>query len=308
MKIIVYVIVFFLFTWNGTVLAAADSLVATDGEGKLPTVAKSYNRIISLYSAHTENLVSLKASDQIIGISRSDDYPETILTKPRFSYRDGLEKFIAASPDLVLVRPMIERACPQLLGRLRQAGIKVISLQPTSVEGIFDYWRALGGLTGREEGAENMIESFKAELKQITKKVRNIPQEQRPRVYFEAIHKRMKTFAPQSIATFVLEEAGGINIANDAFQVRKTNIAAYGKERILGKAMEIDFFIAQKGRMNPINHETITNEPGFQAIRAVRKGNVFLINENLVSRPTLRILEGVRQLSTILYPDGDVDG
>lgn len=267
------------------------------------TAQTYYDRIISLYSAHTENLVSLGAGDQLIGISTSDDYPPQILDKPRFSYRQDPEKFIAVKPDLVLVRPMIERSYPQLLKKLRQAGIEVVSLQPTSVEEIFEYWRKLGVLTGRSNGAEEMISLFKQELRSISDVISTINKEKRPKVYFESIHKKMKTFAPQSIAVFVLEQAGGVNVAVGAHQVRKTNIAAYGKERILAKSDKIDVFLAQKGRMNPVSLEKISKEPGFQAIKAVREGKIFLIKEQLVSRPTLRIIEGIRQIASILYPD-----
>ena len=263
--------------------------------------AKPYTRIISLYSAHTENLVSLGAGSQIIGISSSDDYPAEILTKPRYSYREDAEKFIAARPDLVLVRPMIERSYPQLLDKLQQAGIKVVSLQPTSLDEIFVYWQALGQLTGRSTEAGKMITTFGKNLAEMAATVQAIPIANRPKVYFESIHEKMKTFTPGGIAIFVLEQAGGINVARDARQVRKTNIAAYGKERILAKANEIDIFLAQQGRMNPVTVEQIINEPGFQAIKAVREGKVYLIDEAMVSRPSLRILEGIQQLHRLLY-------
>lgn len=279
------------------------------GEARAGDNTPVYTRIISLYSAHTENLVSLGAQDQLIGISTSDDYPADILDKPCFSYREDPEKFIAARPDLVLVRPMIERSYPQLLGKLRQAGIRVVSLQPTSVAGIYDYWRELARLTGREENGEAMIVSFAQGLRYMAEQVRLIPEDKRPQVYFAAIHKKMKTFAPQSIAIFVLEQAGGINIARDASQMRKTNIAAYGKEKILAKAEDIDVFIAQQGRMNPVTREIIDAEPGFMAIKGVREGKVFLVEESLVSRPTLRILQGVQQIHAVLYGEkSDVRG
>ena len=260
-----------------------------------------FTRIISLYSAHTENLVSLGAASQLIGISTSDDYPAEILTKPRFSYREDPEKFIAARPDLVLIRPMIKRSYPQLIDKLCQAGITVISLQPTSISEIFDYWQELGRITGHEKNAASMISRFKRDLNHIGKKVMAVPENQRPQVYFEAIHKKMKTFAPESIAIFALEQAGGINIAADASQMRKTNIAAYGKEKILVRAEEIDVFIAQQGRMNPVTRQIIEEESGFMAIKAIRQGKIFIINEAIVSRPTLRIINGVQRLYEILY-------
>ena len=99
---------------------------------------------------------------------------------------------------------------------------------------------------------------------------------------------------------FVLETAGGINIAKDAIQVRKTNIAAYGKEKILSKAAIIDVYLAQKGRMNPVTVEEIKNEPGFQVIKAIKNNRVFLIDEMIVSRPTLRLLKGINTIAGIL--------
>lgn len=261
-----------------------------------------FSRIISLYSAHTENLVSLGAAEQLVGISQSDTYPQSILHKPRFSYREDPERFIAARPDLILVRPMIERAYPQLIEKLQSAGITVVSLQPNSVEEIHAYWRELGRLTGHEEQAEEMIETFTSQLQETATSLAGIPHAERPHVYFESMHAKMKTFATRSIAIFVLEQAGGVNIATDAKQVRTTNIAAYSKERILAHAQEIDVYLAQQGRMNPVTREMIIKEPGFKAIKAVQEGRVYLIEEQLVSRPTLRIGQGVKKLNSLLYP------
>ena len=282
--------------------SAGQLLTITDNSGRTTSFNKPFTRIISLYSAHTENLCSLGAADQIIGISTSDDYPSSILDKKRFSYREDPEKFIGSHPDLVLVRPMIERSYPQFIKKLENAGIKVISLQPGSVAELFDYWKTLGILTNRAEQAEEMIVSFQAGLKKIQDTLITIPADSRPKVYFESIHKKMKTFSPTSIAMYVLDQAGGINIATDAIQVRKTNIADYGKERILKHALEIDIFLAQNGRMNPVTRQSILDEPGFNAIKAVREDRVYLIEESLVSRPTYRILEGVEILNGIFFP------
>lgn len=283
--------------------AAASSASFQDSEGKTVTVTHPFVRIISLYPAHTENLAGLGLDAEIVGIEGGDGDLPQLRNKQHFSYRDDPEKFIAARPDLVLVRPMIERSAPQLVATLRQAGITVVSLQPNTVQEIFDYWRALGLLTGRTRQAEEMVATFQSELAAIRKIVGKIPEKARTKVYFESIHAKMKTFARESIAMYVLDQAGGVNVAADASQVRETNIAAYGKEHILAKGAEIDVFLAQKGRMNPVTVETITQEPGFQAIKAVRNNRVFLVDERLVSRPTMRIIEGIKTIGALLYPE-----
>ncbi len=298
--LLLFSFLFVLLTLSGT--APAQQADFTDKAGRKIHISKPFTRIISLYSAHTENLCFLGAADKLIGISKTDNYPAEILGRKKFSYREDPEKFIAMGPDLVLVRPMIERSHPQFVKKLEQAGITVISLQPSSVSEIFDYWKNLGRLVGKDKEAIEMVSSFKRGLKKIQTGLNSIPESARPRVYFESIHKKMKTFSPTSTAMYVLKQAGGVNIATDAIQVRKTNIAAYGKERILRHAAEIDIFLAQHGRMNPVTLEMIFQEPGFQAIKAVQEKKVFLVEEALVSRPTFRILEGVKQLNTLFFP------
>ena len=113
----------------------------------------------------------------------------------------------------------------------------------------------------------------------------------------------MKTFVPGSMPIFALEVAGGENVGADAQRVRNTNIAYYGKERILSRAGEIDVFMAQYGTMNQPTIERIANEPGFAAIKAVQNGRICIVDEPLVARPTRRLLAGIDQIGRCLYPE-----
>nr|WP_320189887.1 ABC transporter substrate-binding protein [uncultured Desulfobacter sp.] len=270
--------------------------VVTDAGGRSIQVDRPFTRIISLYGAHTRNLETLGLDDEIIGICPMDDWTG----KPTFSYHDGLEKFLAVRPDLVLIRPMIDRAYTALVKGMERSGIVVVSLQPGSVEKMFDYWLTLGALTGKKDQARQMVSTFKKEISKITAVTRTRPNKKQ--VYFEAIHSRMKTFTPGSVAIFALETAGGINIAQDAPSIRGTNIAFYGKERILSHAHEMDVFLAQKGAMNQPGIEMIKNEPGFDVIRAVKDDQIFIVDEKIVSRPTMDLLKGIHTIAEILYP------
>jgi len=273
-----------------------------DRSGNRITIQKPFTRIISLYGAHTENLFALGLDRQIIGVSKNEAYPPQAMIKPVFSYHDDAEKFIAAHPDLVLIRPMIARGYRNLALKLQRAGITVVSLQPRTIQEVYAYWKKLGLLTGREKEAETMIRKFKTKVRHIRSLVRAIPPSKRKRVYFEAIHSKMKTFSPSSIAMFALETAGGINVAGDAHARHGTNIAAYGKEHILSHAEEIDVYLAQRGAMNHANIRRIREEPGFTAIKAVHEDHVSIIDEKIVSRPTLRLLDGIYEIGRFLYP------
>jgi len=275
----------------------------TDQDGIVHHFDTPFRKIISLYPAHTENLIEMGASDILIGVSDSDSPHQAITGVKRFSYHDSAEKFIAADPDCILIRPMIKHSSPDLVKKLQKYGIAVISLQPTSSSELFSYWHTLGLLSGHSTEARELTDRFRLQLKELSQKVAAIPHQDRPRVYFESIHGRMKTFSPQSIAIFCLTSAGGVNVASDALPRRQTNIAAYSKERILSHAASIDIFLAQYGRMNRITIDEIMAEPGFGAIKAIREKQVYLVAENLVSRPTTRLIEGMLYLNSLLYQD-----
>lgn len=284
---------------QGGALTRAD--VVTDAAGRSISVAQPFQRVISLYGAHTENLFKMGAEDILIGVGRNDVYPPQASSRPGFSYHDGPERFLAAAPDLVLIRPMIDRGYAPLIQRLEQSGITVVSLQPGTIEEMIAYWRILGLLSGRAARAETMITAFQQAVKDF--QILSASVRPRKRVYFEAIHKRMKTFTPGSMPIFALETAGGINVAADADRVRRTNIAFYGKERILSRAGEIDVYLAQHGAMNQPTTALIRNEPGFDVIKAVKENQVFFIDETIVARPTWRLLYGINTIGTILYPE-----
>lgn len=271
-----------------------------DDEQQTTQFTKPFSRIISLYPAHTENLAYLGCEEQLIGIGKSDNFPEHITSKQRFSYRDNSEKFLAASPDLILIRPMISRSQPELMKKLKSSGITIISLQPTSIDAMFTYWQQLGTLCGKQETAEQMVHLFQDSIQKMTS---TLPEDdsQWPGVYFESIHSKMKTFAPDSISAFTLYASGGRNVAIDAKGRNQSNIAPYGKERILALASSIDVFLSQVGRMNRITLDEIYAEPGFKLIKAVQNNAVFLVEEELVSRPTMRLLDGVKKIQSLLY-------
>ncbi len=284
----------------GRALASYDFV---DDSGQAVAVSAPFKRIVSLYPAHTENLFMLGLDKEIVGVSTGDDYPPEAAGKVRFTYRDDPERLIAVKPDLVLIRPMIFRGHRAFVSSLQAAGITVVSLQPNTVEEMFEYWKRLGALTGRSMEADESIDRFTRGLQQIRDRVAHVPESQRPRVYFESVHSKMKTFSPESMAVFALENAGGIDVARDAKPVRGTNIAEYGKERILARAGEIDVYLAQNGTMNRVTVDDVVNEPGFGAIKAVQQRKVFLVDETMVSRPTMRLLEGIGAVQRLLYPD-----
>lgn len=297
MKLLFYTLSFVLL-----LCSPARSEQISDDAGNTFFFQRPFTRIISLYAAHTENLFNLDLDDEIIGVTKNEDYPSTALQKPKFSTRDGVEKFLAAKPDLVLVRPMQYNGYPALWNALKKNGIQVLALQPNTIPEMFGYWRKLGRITGREMEAERMVGDFKEGLEIASQRLELIPMKNRPWVFFESIHRKFATFSPGSMPIFVLEMAGGRNIASDAKPRNGTNIANYGLERMLGKSANIDVYLAQYGAMNQVEVRRIMTGPAASRIKAVRDRNVFLVDEHLVSRPTMRLLRGIDAVHRLVHP------
>lgn len=274
-----------------------------DDTGKTVVLGTTAKRIISLYSAHTENLFALGLDDEIIGVGKSEAYPPRAMEKDVFDYESDPEKVIAANPDLVLIRPFINSKAPKFVEAIEKAGIPVVSLYPESFEQFDGYMRTLSKLTGKEKTCDDLMKQFHLDIDNITKKTANI--EKKIGVYFESTEVEYRTVTSTSMAALAIEYAGGINIAKDALAVKEgSSIGAYGAERILEKAEQIDVFVSQNGAMNSGgNPHSISIRPGFNAIKAVRENRVYNINEKLVSSPTFRFSKGVTELARMFYPE-----
>jgi len=275
----------------------------TDDSGRTIQFDRPFKRIISLYAAHSENLFNLGLENEIIGVTQNEDFPMHARAKAQFNARDGIERFLAAKPDLIIIRPMLDRGYAQLWAALERNGITVVSLQPNTIDEMYDYWRTLARLTGREMKAESMIADFKEGLIRVEQRLEAFPKDQRPGVFFESIHSKLSTFSPGSMPLFVLEMAGGNNVATNAKPRHGTNIASYGLERLLYKSEKIDVYLAQYGVMNEVDINAIKNGPAASRIKAVLNGNVFLVDERLVSRPTMRLLIGIETIHRLLHSE-----
>lgn len=288
---------------KGEKVHTAGKIHFTDDFGQEIFLDKPAKRIISLYSAHTENLFALGLDEEIIGIGKSDAFPPQIRTREIFDYRSDPEKVIAADPDLVLIRPFINRGNPDFVEALKKANITVVSLYPEKFTDFSAYIKKLALLTGKEQEAEVLLSKFNNDLEVIKNKMAKI--EPKVKVYFESTENEYRTITQDSMAARAISLAGGINIASDAEAVREgTSIASYGAEKILEKAAEIDVFVSQRGAMNSGGNEhSISIRPGFHAIKAVSEGRIYTIDEKFVSSPTFRFAKGVHELARMFYPE-----
>lgn len=282
-----------------------DDTTFIDSMGNKFIVDGSYKRIISLYSAHTENLCELGALDTLIGASPTSIYPPEASTLERYDYRGDPEPIIAANPDLVIIRPFIDRNYSQYVKAIKKAGIPVVSLYPENTEEFNTYIRILGMLVGQEEIAQEKLDQLDKRLTEISDLSSQIPDSQKKTVFFESTKTAYRTVTPDSNPAKAITIAGGINIAADVKPMTKgSTIAEFGIEKLLLNGESIDLYVSQRGAMNAGGSLiSIPQREGFEGIKAVREMAILEINEKLISSPTLRYHKGVLEIARALYPE-----
>lgn len=273
----------------------------TDDLGTKIVLKKPAKRIISLYSSHTENLFELGLDKEIIGVGTSDTYPEEAAKKKVYDYRGDPETIIKAKPDVVLMRTSMSKMYAGFVKTLQDSGIQVVSLYPEKFSDFDKYIDKLAMITGKEKEAKIKLDEFHKELNEIKAKSDKITVKKK--VFLETTANGYKTCGKNSFAWTSIEIAGGRNIAEDVTGDKSSaSYAAFGEEKLLSKANEIEVYIAQKGPMNTaVSEDIIKKRPGFNTIKAVKNNKIVIIDEKLLSGTTFRFVTGVSELQKALY-------
>lgn len=296
MNKIIKIVSIFIFI---TQLCFTSNIDLISETGKIVNLDKPHTRIISLYGAHTDVLVDIGAKGNLVGVDKSS----VDLGVEVFSYKDSVEKFIAAKPDLILIRPMIRDRFSGLIRSLKNANLTVVTIKPTKFEELDNYWMTLGKLSGYEKEAIQYTKNFHMDLAKLKEKADSIPIIERKTVFFEARHKTSQTTSLEGIPSYILGVLEIENIAHDATPAKKgSSVANFPKELLLSRGEKIDIYLAQYGAMNRSTVDIIKKAPGYKAIRAIREGKIYIIDEYDVSRPTKGLLDGIREIGHIVYP------
>ena len=122
-------------------------LIVLCGALLLAAPSFAYERIVSLYAGHTDNIIALGGQNKLVGLSKNDE-PARLPELPRFAPKTGAEAILAMRPDLVLMRTLVEKQNPALKSVLERAGVTVMTIDPPKWDGFTAYLRTLAPLIG----------------------------------------------------------------------------------------------------------------------------------------------------------------
>jgi len=272
-------------------------ITLTDGLGREVKLASPAQHVVSLAPSNTEILFAIGAGSQVVGRDEFSDYPEEAKSLPSVGGSMGeysAESIVALKPDLVLAA---EINTPELVKQLEDLGLTVYYLKnPTTLEEMYTNLEIVGQLTRHD--VTDLVDSLKARVKAVDEKI--APLSYQPIVFYEidaSDASKPYTYGPGTFGDLLIQRAGGENLATlagitDPYpQVSLEQIVATNPNMIiLGDA--------QWG----VTVDSVIARAGWESIDAVKNNQIFTFDDNLVSRPGPRLVDGLEQLAQLLHP------
>lgn len=270
-------------------------LALSDASGVEHRLEERPQRLVSVAPSITENVFALQAGDRLVGVSDWDNYPAEVAQIERIGgLEPNLEKILSLEPDLVLAQVSVNDNSIQAL---RDAGLNVLVLPSVKTfEDAYEVLRMLGQALGAQEQAEAVIREMEAKKAEITAKVADVSEAEKVRVWAE-VSPDLHTAGSGTFIDDLIRLAGGINIA--------AGVEGWGQmseEQVI--AAQPDVIITTYGyyTAEPIE-QLISSRKGWQDVPAVRGGRIYDLDNDILSRPGPRLVEGLSKLAQCLYPE-----
>ena len=253
------------------------------------TLPSSAQRVVSLAPSITETLFAIGAGDQVVGVTDYCNYPEEAKQKPRVGgvVNPNLETILSMNPDLIILS--MEGNVREDFNKLVSFGVPVFVTNPRSLEGIYKSITDIGALCGRASQAGQLVDDMQLRENAIT--ARRVSY--KPRALFLVSLQPLIVVGSGSFLAELLELAGAFNCAGSSYSSYPT----YSRESVLAENPEI--LLVTSDIVTDLSG-LVALYPEWKQIDAVRTGNVFRIDADMVSRPGPRAIEALETLFHII--------
>lgn len=288
-------------------------------------------RIVSLLPSATEIVCALGLEDALVAVTHECDYPASVAGKPRLTaskishesmssleidhavrsqldghgsiYELDEERLLALKPDLIITQELcdvcaVSYRTVQQAARLFETDVRVVSLEPNTVEDIFANIRTVGLLTGRDEEADELVAELRARMERVEGALANT--NSRPRTLM--LEWLEPAFAPGHWVPEQVRIAGGDHAFGRAGQPSVTTTA----EEISAYAPEVIVMIPCGYYKEDILRQLPSARlpKGWGDLPAVKTGDVWAVDAtSYFSRPGPRVVDGAEILARILHAE-----
>jgi iron complex transport system substrate-binding protein len=264
----------------------------TDEAGRKVKLPNEINRVVSLAPNLTEIVFAVGAGDRLVGDTTYCDYPEAAknISKVGDTLHPSIERIIALRPQLVLVS-----TASQLEAFTKQLAEQQISVYVTNsgdLDGVFRSIETVGVLLGAQPKANELI----AELKRRAEAVEAVTKSIKPvKVFYQVSGEPLYTIGREAYLTDLVRRAGGVSVT----AALPGAFPRYSDEAALAARPEA-IILPTGGSMGSANSSVaapLKNSP------AALSNKVFKINDDHLSRPGPRLVDGLEEMARALHSE-----
>ncbi|BDH46033.1 ABC transporter substrate-binding protein [Salmonella enterica subsp. enterica serovar Choleraesuis] len=271
----------------------------TDQIGRQVTIPDRVDRVVVLQHQTLNILVQLNATDKMVGILSNwkqqlgESYARLV---PELNNKPlvgdlthvSLEKLVALRPQVVFVT---NYAPQEMIDSITRLGIPVVAISlrhgredeaarlnpqlnqdeedKAYTQGMTEGISLIGNIVNRSQEARQLNDAALAGRAEVTKKLGNLPPEQRVRAYMA--NPDLTTYGSGKYTGLMMGRAGAVNVAAASVQGFKQ----VSMEQVITWDPQV-IFVQDR---YPQVVQTILHDPQWQTIDAVRHGRVYLMPE-----------------------------
>ncbi len=276
---------------------AAGPVTVTDGLGNEITLDRPAEKVIVFTPSALEIINALGSMNKVIGVdSWSIDSGEP-LAKGFEGFGDfqslNMEKITAASPDLIIGLVGWAEADLQKLSDL---GIKMYIVEANTMDEVYTEIRNMGAVLGRNSEAKALEESLKNQVYDITSKIADIEETEKPKVFYEVWNDPLMSAGGNTFINDLINMAGGINI------VEKDGLEGWPEYSIEKLVQNNPDVIIAPVSLAP-DASVILSDAKLSKTSAIINKRVYIVPDNPVTRPSQNIIKGLTMLAKAFHPD-----
>jgi iron complex transport system substrate-binding protein len=266
----------------------------TDEIGRIVRITNSPKRIVSMAPNLTEILFALGLREEIVGVTDFCDYPEAALTKQRIGgfVNPSIEKIVSLKPDLILGIRDGNRM--DTVRRLSDLGLSVYVVDPAGFDGVVKTIENIGEVVRRREKSTEIIRKITKKKEAVVRLTQSLPKR---KVFFQVGFSPIVTVGKGSLGDDLIRLAGGRSISEN----ESGSYPVYGVETILSKAPEVIILSSMDSKRDYLN--LIRMWQSWKELPAVKTNAIYVIDSNLVDRPTPRVVEGLEAMAGMIHPE-----
>ncbi len=274
--------------------AGIGAKTVTDQLGRDVSLPDHPTRIVSLSPSITEILFSLGVSDRLVGATQFSDYPAAAHSLPKVgSYVHlSIERIVALGPDLCIA---VKDGNPvATINKLEAMGIPVYAVDPRNLDAVLATLEEIGRLLDAADRATVILDGMRSRIEHVHQCISGVPH--RPSVFLQIGISPIVSVGTNTFLDELITMAGGVNLTRG-----QTPYPRFSKEEVI--VMRPEIIIITSMARQTVFEQVKRDWQQWKEMPAVQNNRIYLVDSDVLDRPTPRMVDGLEMLARLIHPD-----